>query len=150
PDNEATLLAAWRAALAEAGRLADGLPLIATGKSMGGRYASMVAAEDGPSFVGRGLVFFGYPLHAPKTPERQRSEHLAAVTAPMLFLQGSRDAFARRDLLEPVVASLGDRARIEWIEGGDHSHRVRGLRRSDREIGEDLGRRAGRFTAEAV
>ena len=132
PDRPAVLLAAWRAALAEAQRLADGLPLAAMGKSMGGRYASVVAAEDGANFAARALVFFGYPLHAPATPEKQRSEHLAAITVPMLFIEGTRDPFARADLLQPVVDALGpERARVHWIEGGDHSHRGRGVRRSD-------------------
>jgi len=151
PDRPPVLLAAWRAALAEAERLADGRPLAAMGKSMGGRYASMVAAEDGESFAARALVFFGYPLHAPATPEKQRSEHLAAITVPMLFIEGTRDPFARADLLEPVVEGLGpERARLQWIEGGDHSHRVRGVRRSDEEIGRDLGALAGAFVREVV
>jgi predicted alpha/beta-hydrolase family hydrolase len=148
PDRAALLLAAWRAALSEAERVAEGLPLVATGKSMGGRYASMVAAEDGPSFPGRGLVFFGYPLHAPSTPEAQRAEHLSAIAVPMLFIQGTRDPFARKEPLEAVIGELGDGARVEWIEGGDHSHRVRGDRRSDREIGYGLGRMACSFARE--
>ncbi len=150
PDQPPVLLAAWRAALDEAATLADGLPLAAMGKSMGGRIASMVAAEDGPEFAARCLVFFGYPLHAPKTPERQRSEHLSTVTVPMLFIQGARDAFARRELLEPVVDRLGSLARVEWIEGGDHSHRVRGVKRSDRETGAMLGAMAGAFVRDVV
>jgi predicted alpha/beta-hydrolase family hydrolase len=145
PDPPAVLLDAWRAAIAATVELGGGLPMIATGKSMGGRYASMLAAEEGSAFLPRGLVFFGYPLHAPGTPEKQRSEHLFDVTVSMLFVEGTRDPFARRDLLEPVLERLGDRASVEWIEGGDHSHRVRGVRRSDTDIGEDLGRRAGAF-----
>jgi predicted alpha/beta-hydrolase family hydrolase len=95
-------------------------------------------------------VFFGYPLHAPSTPEAQRAEHLSAITVPMLFIQGTRDPFARKELLEAVIEGLGDRARVEWIEGGDHSHRVRGDRRSDREVGFGLGRMAGSFAGEIV
>jgi predicted alpha/beta-hydrolase family hydrolase len=151
PDRPPMLLAAWRAALAEATGLADGLPLAAMGKSMGGRYASMVAAEDGHAFVARALVFFGYPLHAPATPEKQRSEHLDAVTVPMLFIEGTRDPFAQPALLQPVVDALGrERARIEWIEGGDHSHRVHGVRRSDDAIGRELGVIAGGFVRDVV
>jgi len=150
PDAAPLLFAAWRAALAEAAQVADGLPLIATGKSMGGRYASMLAAEEGADFPARALVFFGYPLHAPKTPDQLRSEHLSSVTVPMLLIQGTRDAFARTDRLEPVLTSLGDRARVEWIEGGDHSHRVRGDRRSDEEIGRDLGAVAGAFVLDVI
>jgi predicted alpha/beta-hydrolase family hydrolase len=150
PDRPPLLLAAWRAALSETDRLAEGLPLAAMGKSMGGRIASMVAAEDGDAFAARCLVFFGYPLHAPKTPEKQRSEHLSAVTVPMLFIQGTRDAFARRELLEPVVEGLGRLAKIRWIDDGDHSHRVRGVRRSDGEIGADLGAMAGAFVRDVI
>jgi uncharacterized protein len=151
PDRPPVLLAAWRAALEEAGRLADGLPLAAMGKSMGGRYASMVAGEDGDAFAARALVFFGYPLHAPATPEKQRSEHLSAITVPMLFIEGTRDPFARADLLQPVLDALGpERAQVHWIEGGDHSHRVRGVRRRDEEIGRDLGAVAGSFVRDVV
>ena len=151
PDRPPVLLAAWRAALGEAASLAGGLPLAAMGKSMGGRYASMVAAEDGPGFVPRALVFFGYPLHAPATPEKQRSEHLSAITVPMLFIEGTRDPFAQPDLLKPVIEALGpQRASVAWIEGGDHSHRVRGVRRSDAAIGEELGRMAGAFVLDVI
>ncbi len=150
PDAAPLLFAAWRAALSEAARVADGLPLIATGKSMGGRYASMLAAEEGAEFPARALTFFGYPLHAPKTPDVLRSEHLSSVTVPMLFIQATRDAFARPDRLEPVVAALGDMARVEWIDGGDHSHRVRGDRRSDHDIGRDLGGIAGAFVLDVI
>ena len=150
PDQPALLLATCRSALDEAQRLADGLPLAAMGKSMGGRMFSMVAAEDGAAFPARALVFFGYPLHAPATPERQRSEHLATVTVPMLFIQGTRDAFAQRELLTPVVESLGSRARIDWVEGGDHSHRVRGVKRSDEATGRDLGADAAVFVLDVI
>jgi uncharacterized protein len=150
PDPPAVLLEAWRAAIDRAVEEGRGLPLVATGKSMGGRYASMLAAEEGGSFVPRALVFFGYPLHAPGSPEKQRSDHLPDLMVPMLFIEGTRDPFARRDLLEPVVDRIGDLARVEWIEGGDHSHRVRGARRSDQEIGQDLGRRAGAFARDVL
>lgn len=150
PDSARLLFAAWRSALSEAVRLADGLPLAATGKSMGGRYASMLAAEEGSAFPAKAVVFFGYPLHAPKTPDAPRSEHLSSVTVPMLFIQGTRDALARPDRLEPVLASLGDRARVEWIEGADHSHRVRGERRSDEDIGRGLGATAATFVRDVI
>ena len=68
----------------------------------------------------------------------------------MLFIQGTRDAFARQELLTPVVGALGDRARIEWIEGADHSHRTRGAKCPDEEIGRDLGRDAGAFVLEVT
>jgi predicted alpha/beta-hydrolase family hydrolase len=145
PDPPPVLMAAWRGALGAAATRADGLPLAATGKSLGGRMASMVAAEDRGDFAARSLVFFGYPLHAPGKTEQPRDAHLAAIVVPMLFVEGTRDPFARLDLIQAVVERLGERARLHLIEGGDHSHRVRGARRPDREIGRDLGRLAAPF-----
>jgi predicted alpha/beta-hydrolase family hydrolase len=103
---------------------AEGLPLIAGGKSMGGRMTSLAAAAAPLPGV-RGLAFLGFPLHAPSTPGTDRAAHLGDVGLPMLFLQGTRDAFAQRDLLEPVLESLGERAAVFWIQDGDHSFRVR-------------------------
>ena len=77
-----------------------------------------------------GLVFLGYPLHPPGKPERLRAEHLERISVPMLFLQGTRDPFARTELLEGVLERLGDRATLVPVEGGDHSFRVRGRRRT--------------------
>ena len=88
---------------------------------MGGRVASYIAA-DTPG-VG-GLVFLGYPLHPPGKPDQTRDAHLYGVQLPMLFLRGTRDAFAERALLEGVVGKLGDRATLVWTEGGDHSLKV--------------------------
>ncbi len=150
PDPRPVLMEAWRGALAEATRRSRGAPIVATGKSLGGRVASMVAAEDGDAFAGSALVFFGYPLHAPGKADRLRSEHLARITVPMLFIQGTADPFGRFDLIQEVVEGLGRLARLRAIEEGDHSHRVRGVRRSDREIGEDLGRVAGAFIREVA
>jgi uncharacterized protein len=88
------------------------------GKSMGGRIASQVVASGVDV---EGLFFLGYPLHRPGQPEMLRDEHLYRIEKPMLFLSGTRDQFAKRELLEGVVSKLGDRAEIHWIEGGDHS-----------------------------
>jgi predicted alpha/beta-hydrolase family hydrolase len=148
PDRPPVMMAAWRAALEEAGRLGGGLSVVASGKSMGGRMASMVAAEDGEEFAGAGLVFFGYPLHAPGKTEKLRDEHLSNVTVPMLFIEGTNDSLARFDLIEGVVKRLGPLARLHAIEGGDHSFRVRGVKREYRDIGEDLGAIAAPFIAE--
>lgn len=92
------------------------------GKSYGGRMASHAVAEGSPA---AGLLFLGYPLHPPGKPDALRDEHLRTIGVPMLFLQGTRDPFARRDLLENVAGSLG-RARIHLVEDGDHSLGVRG------------------------
>jgi hypothetical protein len=123
PDRPPVLVAAWHQAFAAAVDRARGRPVFAGGKSMGGRIASMAAAEGMPA---AGLVFLGYPLHPPGRPEKIRDAHLDAVAAPMLFLQGTRDTFARPDLLRAVVARLGARAELVAVEGGDHSFRVSG------------------------
>ena len=118
PDRAPVLEATWLAVL-------DGLrgkgfgprPFIG-GKSMGGRYASMVAAKDGVDVAG--VVMLGYPLHPPGEPQKLRVDHLPEVRAPMLFVQGSRDTFGTQEEIEPVVKGL-PRARLLLIEGGDHS-----------------------------
>ena len=90
------------------------------------------AAAEAPLPGVAGLVFFGFPLHAPGRPERaaERAAHLSGVTIPMLFLQGTRDALARLDLIEETCASLGPLATLHKLEGADHSFRV--LKRSGR------------------
>jgi predicted alpha/beta-hydrolase family hydrolase len=94
---------------------------------MGGRIASQVVAAGAPA---DGLVFLAYPLHPPGQPDRLRDRHLPDIKAPMLFVQGTRDAFAQGDLLEATLARLGSRARLHRVEGGDHSFVV--LKRSGR------------------
>jgi predicted alpha/beta-hydrolase family hydrolase len=116
--------AAVRAAVATAAAALPGVPLLAGGKSFGGRMTSEAQAASALAGV-KGLVFAGFPLHPPDRPGTTRADHLAQVRVPMLFLQGTRDEFARRDLLEPMVAGLGERARLAWIEDGDHSFAVR-------------------------
>lgn len=150
PDPPPVLLGAWRSALAAAARLGDGLPLAASGKSLGGRMASVLAAEEGEAFAARALVFFGYPLHPPGRPERRRGEHLPFIRVPMLFIQGTADPFAEFELIEEVVGKLEGRARLHAVPGGDHSFRVRAARRDDIEIGRDLGTIAAAFVREVV
>jgi hypothetical protein len=132
PDPPAVAEARVRAAVQEAARVAGGggeLPLFAGGKSFGGRMTSQAQASEPLPGV-RGLVFLGFPLHAPGRPGTARADHLAAVQVPMLFLQGTRDDFAGLDLLRPVVARLGERATLHLVEGGDHSFKV--LKKSGR------------------
>jgi hypothetical protein len=117
--------AAVRDALAEAKRRAPRLPLFAGGKSFGGRMTSQAEALD-PLGV-RGLVFLGFPLHPPGRPGVERAAHLADVKVPLLFLQGTRDEFARLDLLRSATAELA-RATVHLIEGADHGFRARGRR----------------------
>lgn len=145
PDRTPVLLGAWRAAIDELSRRGAGLPMITAGKSMGARMASMLAAEDGPAFSGKALVFFGYPLHPPGKPERLRDAHLPQIRVPVLFIQGTRDALAEFALIEDVVRRLGPLARLHAVPDADHSFHVRGTRRSDLEVGRDLGHVAAAF-----
>jgi predicted alpha/beta-hydrolase family hydrolase len=141
PDPEKTLRSVWAAAYEAAGRI--GGPLWVGGKSMGGRIASMMVADG--DIEPAGLVFVGYPLHAPGKPDRLRDEHLDRIKVPMLFLQGTADPFARWDLLERVVKRLGKRATLHRVEGGDHSFRVRGAPKDDVGTGTALAEVAARF-----
>jgi predicted alpha/beta-hydrolase family hydrolase len=143
PDRAPVLIESVRTAVAAATEAARGLPVLAGGKSMGGRMASMAAAEGGLPVSG--LVFLGYPLHPPGKPERLRDEHLANVDVPMLFLQGTRDALARLDLLRPVVERLGPRAELVEIEGAGHSFRRPGGPRDAAAIGAGLAEAAASF-----
>src|SRR6266853_5707680 len=142
PDAPAVLTATVVAAVQAAAKAAPGLPLLAGGKSMGGRMTSQAAAEhslDGALDGVRGLVFFGFPLHPPNRPATKRADHLAKVTAPMLFLQGTRDTFADLQLVRPVCAKLGSRATLHVIETADHSfHVLKKSGRSDAEVLREL------------
>src|SRR6266571_2275991 len=135
PDPPAVAAAAVRAAVMEAARAAPGLPLLAGGKSFGGRMTS--TAQAGEPLAGvRGLVFLGFPLHPPGRPGDERAEHLTQVQIPMLFLQGTRDEFADLKFLRPVIERLGTRATLHLVDGADHSFHV--LKRSGRTDGEVL------------
>jgi predicted alpha/beta-hydrolase family hydrolase len=124
PDPPAVAHAAVRAAVAEARRLLPGLPLLAGGKSFGGRMTSQAQAIDPLPGV-RGLVFVGFPLHPADKPGTERAAHLTDVTLPMLFLQGTRDALADLPLLRGALAPLGDRATLRTFDDADHSFHVR-------------------------
>jgi len=140
PDPPAVAAATVRAAVMEAARVAPGLPLVAGGKSFGGRMTSTAQAEAPLPGV-RGLVFLGFPLHPPGRPGDSRAEHLARVQIPVLFLQGTRDEFADLKLLQPVVKRLGERATLDLVEGGDHSFHV--LKRSGRTDTDVMGELVG-------
>jgi predicted alpha/beta-hydrolase family hydrolase len=150
PDRAPVLMDAWRAGLDEAQRRAKGGPVVASGKSLGGRMASMLAAQDGPGFAAKAIIFFGYPLHAPGRPGQPRDAHLSQVEVPMLFIQGTADALASFELMRALVKRLGPRARLHTVEGGDHSFRVRGARRPDVELGRELGSVAAEFIGQTV
>jgi uncharacterized protein len=134
PDSPAVAHAAVRAAVAEAARCCSGLPLIAGGKSFGGRMTSQAQALHALPGV-RGLAFFAFPLHPAGKPASDRAKHLADVAIPMLFLQGTRDALAELSLLEPVVKGLGKPATLHLAKEADHSfHVLAHSGRNDREV----------------
>ena len=120
PDNKKVCAATISAAVDKAAKLCPGLHVFAAGKSFGGRMSS-TAASEGLLLGIKGIIFFGFPLHAPGKPSSDRAEHLYKVKAPMLFLQGSRDALATLDLLKPVIKKLGKLAELFVIDGADHS-----------------------------
>jgi len=138
PDAPAVLTATVVAAVRTAAEAGPGLPLLAGGKSMGGRMTSQAAAQRPLDGV-RGLVFFGFPLHPPNQPGTKRADHFAKVAMPMLFLQGTRDTLADLKLLRPVCTKLGSRATLHVIETADHSfHVLKRSGRSDPEVLREL------------
>jgi predicted alpha/beta-hydrolase family hydrolase len=123
PDPPKLAHATVRAAAIEAGRLMPGLPMIAGGKSFGGRMTSQ--AQAGSPLPGvRGLAFLGFPLHPAKRPSDERAMHLSDVHVPMLFLQGTRDQLADAALLVAVTQRLGESASLHLFQDADHSFHV--------------------------
>jgi predicted alpha/beta-hydrolase family hydrolase len=121
PDPAPKLEACFRDVLSHLRATGSDRAVFLGGKSMGGRMASHLAAAGEPT---QGLVFLGYPLHPPGKPERLRSEHLARIRAPMLFIQGARDSFGTPEELRPVLAGLSAEVSIFPIDDGDHSFKV--------------------------
>lgn len=121
PDPPALLEATTHAVHAAVREALGARKLVAGGKSMGGRIASQAVAKGAPA---DGLVLLGYPLHPPGKPEQLRDAHLPALAVPLLFVEGTRDAFARWDLLTALLERLGPRATLHRIEEGNHSFAV--------------------------
>lgn len=123
PDYPPKAHAVCRAAVDRAKDYAEkaGIPVVAAGKSFGGRMFSQMAAKGAPDISA--LVYYGFPLHAPGKDGTERAAHLKDVKAPMLFLQGSRDALAREDLIREVSKGLRH-ATLQVLEGADHSFKV--------------------------
>jgi len=139
PDPPAVLQATVRAAVRAAAAAGPDLPLLAGGKSMGGRMTTQAAAEEPLEGV-RGIVLFGFPLHPAGSPASGRGAHLSRVTVPMLFLQGTRDKLAELDLLRPLLAGI-PRATLKIFEGGDHSfHLLKSAGRTDDEVLSEMAR----------
>lgn len=123
PDPPGVAHAAVRAAVAEAARRLPGVPLFAGGKSYGGRMTSQAhAAQPLPNV--RGIVFVGFPLHLAGKPATERARHLAGISVPMLFLQGTRDALAAAESIRETTGKLKARATLHMVEGADHSFHV--------------------------
>jgi predicted alpha/beta-hydrolase family hydrolase len=121
PDKNDKLESCWRAVVAAV--VSDSRrKLVIGGKSMGGRIASQIAAAGEAGIAG--LVFLGYPLHPPGRPEKLRSEHLGRIRAPMLFVQGSRDAFGTPDELRAALTDAKADGDFFVVDGGDHSFKV--------------------------
>jgi len=144
PDSPAVAAARVREAVQRAGTEWPGLPLIAGGKSFGGRMTSTAQAEAPLPGV-RGLAFLGFPLHPPGKPSVSRAEHLFQIRVPMLFLQGTRDEFATRELLTGVCDQLGSLATLDLIDDGDHSFKV--PKRAGRSPEQVMGDLADRLVA---
>ena len=128
PDRPPVLEAHFEQIWKEAASRSAG-PMIAGGKSMGGRIASQVAGRAGFVPPPAALIFFGYPLHPPNQPAKRRDAHLPHIAAPMLFLHGTRDPFGSPDEMRELVASLPN-ATLHLIDGGDHSLVVKRARTS--------------------
>jgi uncharacterized protein len=134
PDRPAVAHAAVRAAVAEAARCCPGLPLIAGGRSFGGRMTSQAQAIEPLAGV-RGLAFLGFPLHPANKPSDERAKHLSDIRIPMLFLQGTRDQLAELRLLEPLIEKLKPLATLHLVQEADHSfHVLARSGRNDRDV----------------
>ena len=150
PDNPAVAQEAIRACVAEAASRLPNVPLFAGGKSFGGRMSSQAQAH-GPLEGVRGLIFVGFPLHLAGKPATERAAHLAEVTLPMLFMQGTRDTLADLQLIRQTTDALGPRATLRVIEGGDHSfHVLARSGRSDIEVMEELADTTARWIGKVV
>ena len=145
PDSPATLIRTWLDVWEWSARhpRTRALPVLAGGRSMGGRMASMIAADHPEEFTPAGLVFFAYPLHPRGRTDRPRVEHLRRIMIPMLFLSGTRDSMAVVDLMDREIQGLGMSVRLIWLDGADHGFHV--LKRSGRTDDDIIGESADRL-----
>ena len=150
PDPAPILMETVRSAVKTAKKYAGEIPLLAGGKSMGGRMTSMAASKE-PLKEVRGIVFFGFPLHAPGKPSNERAEHLFNVSVPMLFLQGTRDKLSDLELLKPIITKLKDKATLHIIDGADHSfHVLKSTGRSDEEVLKGIAKKTAEWGDEIL
>jgi hypothetical protein len=148
PDRMPKLLDCWRAVIERARSELAPARLLIGGRSLGGRAASMLAAEG---CACDGLLLFAYPLHPPRKPHGLRSEHLARIEAPVLCVNGTRDALCERRLMEQVVEGLGARFTMHWIEDADHGFHVpRRTGRTDEDVLAEVAGGVDAWLARAV
>lgn len=132
PDPMPRLQACMSAVVAHTRGALEPQRLVIGGRSMGGRTASMLAAEG---LNCNGLLLFAYPLHPAGKPEKLRDAHLRSIAVPVLCFNGTRDTLCRRDLMEAVLSTLGTRWQMHWLEGADHGfHVLKSAGRSDAEV----------------
>lgn len=137
PDPMPKLMNCFSAVVREVEQRVGTAPLILGGRSMGGRTASMLAADAEPC---AGLLLLAYPLHPPGKPEKLRVEHLPAITVPVLCMNGTRDSFSTREIMDRTVAGLGKRWTLHWIDAADHSFHVpRSSGRTNQQVQDEVG-----------
>ena len=145
PDPMPRLKECITAVAAHARREIAPQTLILGGRSMGGRAASMLAADG---FSCDGLLLLAYPLHPAGRPEELRDAHLAKIAVPVLCLNGTRDTLCRRDLMEGVVDRLSDRWTMRWLEGADHGfHVLKSSGKSDGEVLSEIAEASGAWAS---
>lgn len=148
PDPMPRLTQCFEAVVAHARAELDGKRLIIGGRSMGGRAASMMAAEG---FACDGLLLFAYPLHPPGKPEQLRVAHLPKIRVPVLCINGTRDAFCTKERMGRALESVSAPWTMHWIEGADHSFRVlKSSGRTDADVHAEIGEVSGRWLDHAV
>ena len=145
PDPAPILMQTVRSAVEAAKKYTGDIPIFAGGKSMGGRMTSMAESKEPLNGI-KGIIFFGFPLHAPSKPSGERGEHLFNVSIPMLFLQGTRDKLADLKLLKPIVRKLKEKATLHILDGADHSfHFLISSGRNDEDVLKEIATKVGEW-----
>jgi predicted alpha/beta-hydrolase family hydrolase len=145
PDPMPKLMATFAAVVASAREELQPTRLIIGGRSMGGRAASMLAADG---FDADGLLLFAYPLHPPGQPEKLRTEHLPAIRMPVLAFSGTRDPFCTPSLMGTALESVAAPWEMVWVEGADHSfHVLKSSGRTDAQVMEEMADRAAAWAS---